>query len=160
MPLAAVPPAAALLGADRAGLPLWTAIPVGVVSGAFAAWFFGRRAFGRLERQGPELLGRMRSRPMPRSRADGTATAIPGRVWVGVLVGSLLLFPQSLVPLAIRLSGSETKLWFVPLYLPGALQLAAILAFGVAGVLAYAWAWRTYARARHGAPGGHWPAHR
>jgi ABC-2 type transport system permease protein len=38
----------------------WTAVPVGVLTGAGAAWGLGRWAYRRLERRGPELLARIR----------------------------------------------------------------------------------------------------
>lgn len=38
-------------------------------------------------------------------------------LWTAFFAGCLALFPQGLVPLAMKLSGNIAKVWFLPLHL-------------------------------------------
>ncbi|GHJ47217.1 hypothetical protein Cs7R123_45590 [Catellatospora sp. TT07R-123] len=119
-------PAAVLLTlgtAQDSTLLRWSAVPVGVTTGAFLAWWLGRVAIGRLSARGPELLFLMRT-----GRSAKTVTKVEvGRpdVWKSVLgwtLGSIALFPQGIVPIAFLLTGVGVKSWFLALYLPGPLR--------------------------------------
>jgi ABC-2 type transport system permease protein len=120
----------------------WLGLPVGIITGmAYGRWL-GALAGRRLARRGPELLERMRARPMTEpARARGVG-GVPGRAWAAVLVGSVLIFPQGLVPLALVLTNSASRLWFIPRYLPEPWPIPAIGAFILAGLAAYVLAWR------------------
>ena len=54
---------------------IWLGLPVGIVTGLAAVWAGGRLAARRLERAGPELLERMRSRPPTRRVTAASAQA-------------------------------------------------------------------------------------
>jgi ABC-2 type transport system permease protein len=61
--LAAAIPVVVLLVLGATGLvpaATWLAVPVGIVCGVGAAWWWGRRAYRRLELRGPELLAAVR----------------------------------------------------------------------------------------------------
>jgi ABC-2 type transport system permease protein len=149
VPIAALPAVATTALAAGAGEWVWIGVPVGVATGLLAAWTLGRLAGWRLETRAPELIERMRSRPGTRDKGRTAGTPeVPTSAWVAILVGSILLFPQSIAPLLIRLSGSDSRLWFAPLYLPDPFQLVAIIAMGSLGVLAYLAAWRRIAASR------------
>ena len=122
----------------------WLGLPVGVITGMAYGWWFGRLAGRRLARLGPELLQRMRARPMTEPARTRGVGEVPGRAWVAVLVGSLLIFPQGLVPLALLLTSSASRLWFVPLYLPEPWRVPAIVAFVLAGLAACGLGWRSW----------------
>ncbi len=131
----------------------WLGLPVGIITGLASGWWLGKLAARRLARRGPELLERMRARPMASARTRGVGE-VPGRASVAVLVGSLLIFPQGLVPLALRLTNSASRLWFVPRYLPEPWPIPAIVAFVLAGLAAYVLAWRWWRAANRVARNG------
>jgi ABC-2 type transport system permease protein len=120
----------------------WLGMPAGIIAGLAYGWWLGELAGRRLARRGPELLERMRARPMPESVRPRGFGEVPGRAWVAVLVGSLLIFPQSLIPLALLLNDSASRLWFFPLYLPEPWPMPTIVALFIAGLAAYVLAWR------------------
>jgi ABC-2 type transport system permease protein len=156
LPILLAGPALAIgFGADMAGIPggRWWGGVAGVTSGLVYAWGFGALAIRRLSTRGPDLLERMRSRPAPRpttpeAKAAARERAVPRATWIGVFVGSILLFPQALVPLLLLASDSSSRLWFVPLYLPSPLQVPAIVGSAAAGIVAYVIAWRLAADRR------------
>jgi ABC-2 type transport system permease protein len=130
---------------------------VGLLTGTVLAWWLGGAAIRRLARTGPELLQLMRT-----GRTTGGAATADGRpgafdalgerekrkLVVQSLAGSVALFPQALVPIGIKLDGSDSKVWFLALYLPDAWQWPVIAAMLVLGVGLYVAAARTYLRAR------------
>ncbi|MCC5575432.1 hypothetical protein IMZ11_07225 [Microtetraspora sp. AC03309] len=101
---------------------LWTAVPVGVATGVFLAWWLGRVAIRRLQVRGPEMLFLMRT---GRSTTS-VKIEIPKRsAWISVIgwtLGSIALFPQGIVPMIVLLVDVDVRSWFLALYLPGVLQ--------------------------------------
>jgi ABC-2 type transport system permease protein len=43
-------------------------------------------------------------------------------VWAACTIAPIALFPQGIVPLIIKLTGSDVRSWFLALYLPEAVQ--------------------------------------
>ncbi|TYB47640.1 hypothetical protein FXF51_57530 [Nonomuraea sp. PA05] len=137
------------LGAAWAGhaldLPalLWASVPVGLLTGVLCHVLFGSAAARALRDKGPELLHLMRSgkpdAPAGKTEESPFAT-MPGRrqtlMWSAMAVGVLGLFPQGLAPLGIKLSGSQSKVWFLALHVPEPWQwpvIAVMVAIGLAG---------------------------
>jgi hypothetical protein len=157
--LVPLPALGVLVAAALSGAPalVWAALPVGLLTGAVLAWWLGRAAHRRLARTGPELLQLMRTgrTTAGAATADGRPGAFDAlgerekvRVTVQAIVGSVALFPQALVPIGIKLDGSDSKVWFLALHLPDAWQWPVIAAMLVLGVGLYVAAARTYLRAR------------
>ncbi|GAA4557150.1 hypothetical protein [Planotetraspora kaengkrachanensis] len=137
--LTGIPPAAFLiLGAayDNAFL-LWTAVPVGVATGVFLAWWLGRVAIRSLRVRGPEMLFLMRTG----RNSTPVKIEMPKRdAWValtGWTLGSIALFPQGIVPMIFLLIGLDVKSWFLPLYLAGPLQWPSAIAMVLLGSYLY-----------------------
>lgn len=153
--LPAVPAAAVVLAGTlrESALLRWSGVPIGIGTGIVVAWFLGRAASRTLDAHGPELLSLMRTgRSIPTPAAPtGAIDAMPRRTRTAffgcVWLGSLALFPQGLVPLGFKLGGVEERVWFLPLYLPGAWQWPATFAMIALGLVLYALALRLY-RAR------------
>ena len=61
---------------------------------------------------------------------------------VSVFVGCIALFPQTIVPAAMKLSGDVARVWFLALYLPEPWQWPVIALMGLLGVGALALAAR------------------
>lgn len=131
----------------------WAGVAVGVLSGVLYFWLFGRAAGRHLQARGPELLSMMRAgqQGQHREQADGSPSVLgsmsEGRrrlLWSSFLLGCLALFPQGLVPLAIKVSGNISRVWFLALYLPDQWQWPAVAVFVALGVLAFAFAGRVY----------------
>ncbi len=151
-------PAAAMVRAGMVqdnDLLLWGGVPVGIATGVLGAWLLGRIAYSHLEARGPELLYLMRT---GRSSQATTGEAPQPSVletmtlrqqfvlFLGVWLGSIALFPQGLVPLGIKLSGGGDPVWFLPLYLPQALQWPAIAVMVLLGLGTYGLVARIYLR--------------
>jgi hypothetical protein len=119
-----LPPVAVLIVGTVADDPLlrWAAVPVGIATGAFLAWWLGRLAYRRLQANGPELLFLMRAgRP---SDTAGSASEPGGPEpnamiqTLGWVVGSIVLFPQGLVPVVLKLTGNtDVTVWFLAMHL-------------------------------------------
>ena len=130
---------------------------VGIATGVLFAWAGGWIAIWRLERAGPEMLERLRARPAarpavpPAGGAPVRASLPPGRSIVRnvlLLVGALLVFPQGLAALGLKLTGSDSKVWFAALYLPEPWPVPAAVGAVVAGLAAWYLAWRVGHRAQ------------
>jgi uncharacterized integral membrane protein len=129
----------------------WIGVPVGIGIGVFLAWWFGRIAYRRLEARGPELLSLMRRGKSREAKGADAKAAGGGPTFLSTMpqwklilfttlcpsLGSILLFPQGIVPLIIKLSGGHQRVWFLPLYLPAAWQWPAIVIMILMGLLTY-----------------------
>ena len=146
VPLLAVPAVVPLVQ----GLPAGAAILVGVATGVAYAWLGGALAAWRLQRAGPETLERLRARPAARRTAKAATGG--GRPSLSrsrsilrnllLLAGALLVFPQGIVALVLRATGSVERLWFGALYLPEPWPVPAAIASIALGVAAWYAAWR------------------
>jgi ABC-2 type transport system permease protein len=163
VPLVAVPPALVVfLGHEQGSVLLrWLGIPVGIASGAFVAWWLGAVTVRRLETRGPDLLDLLRHGPPVRSPAVPASSAwtpppgLPGKIVLACWTLCWIpLFPQGLVPLAMTLTGTEAKSWFLALYVPDVWQwpvMLGMIALGL-GLLGFgAWLTRREHRAVPGA---------
>lgn len=127
-------------------------VAAGVVTGRVYWVVFARMARRRLLTHGPELLMLMRAgKELPPAVAAGSATGLSvlktmpksrrRLLWGSFGAGCIALFPQAVVPMAMKLSGNVAKVWFLALYLPSSWQwptialmmLVAVIAFAVAG---------------------------
>ncbi|MCM0640047.1 hypothetical protein [Cellulomonas wangsupingiae] len=117
----------ALLVARLAG---WWGAVAGVATGALCCYLLTRVALRHLDEQGVELLALLRHGRRPTVGAPG---AVPGRrpveltgreqsVVLGAgILGTLMLFPQGIVPAVILRGGDPTtRSWFLALHVPAA----------------------------------------
>lgn len=134
----------------------WAAVPVGLGSGLLAWWLGGRIAIRQVEENGPELLQLIRTgrAPDPARGATNGAGDAAVNLTLAALIGSIALFPQAIVPAAIKMNGGTERVWFLALYLPAPWQWPCILAMAAVGVAGYLVAVRTY---RQGRPSGATP---
>jgi ABC-2 type transport system permease protein len=149
----AVPALGVVLAGELSDQPLrrWTGVVVGIVTGSLCYLGLGRVAAGRLRSRGPELLYLMRAGKDQVAAAGESASvfdAMPRHrrnlVWTCLAVGCIALFPQALVPTAMKLSGDVAKVWFLALYLPDGLQWPTIAFMVVLAVAAFGLAARIY----------------
>ena len=72
--------------------------------------------------------------------ARGAAT-MPRRqgaiIGLGIPLGAILLFPQGIIPAALKLAHARGRIWFLPLYLPKPLQWPACFVMIILGVAVY-----------------------
>jgi hypothetical protein len=72
--------------------------------------------------------------------ARGAAT-MPGKqgaiIKLGIPLGAILLFPQGIIPAALKLAHAPGRIWFLPLYLPKPLQWPACFVMIILGVAVY-----------------------
>ena len=137
---------------------------VGIVTGMTYWSLCARAASRRLAAKGPELLALMRAgKELPEQSVEGTSalkTMSKGRqrlLWWSFGVGCIALFPQALVPMAMKLSGHIAKVWFLALYVPDPWQWPTIVLMILLAVAAFTIAARTFLgqRSRLRAPGPH-----
>jgi ABC-2 type transport system permease protein len=91
----------------------WWGVPIGVLSGVLAWWYFGRLAARRLDRRGPELLTLLRhGRSMIGEIKRSNLEKLPRwrRTAAGFCLGfaAIPLFPQAVVPAIFLLTGNMT----------------------------------------------------
>lgn len=163
--LIAAPGAGLVLLGDLNDLPVlgWAGVVVGVLAGVGSAWGLGELAVRRLTDHGPELLTRLRGGPDPLGpaprvathpasgdRAAGDPTAGDpvaagrrrpgaGLAWLLVFLCWIPIFPQGLVAMVFKLTGTSHRAWFLALYLPRPLQwpvLVLMVVLGLAMLLA------------------------
>jgi hypothetical protein len=58
-------------------------------------------------------------------------------IGLGIPLGAILLFPQGIIPAALKLAHARGRIWFLPLYLPKPLQWPACLVMIILGVAVY-----------------------
>ena len=72
--------------------------------------------------------------------ARGAAT-MPRRqgatIGLGIPLGAILLFPQGIIPAALKLAHARGRVWFLPLYLPKPLQWPACFVMIILGMAVY-----------------------
>ena len=154
--LPCLPAAATILkGTLLHSAPLrWAGIPVGAVTGLLLSAWLGHAGFRQLQARGPELLLKMRTGHGAQPRAAAAATARPAAavhlprkhgtiIALGIPLGSILLFPQGVVPAALKLAHAHERIWFLPLYLPQPLQWPACFVMISLGATAYCCVLRT-----------------
>lgn len=152
MVLATAVPAGLVVWLGGASPARWLGVPAGLLTGTLFAWGLGELAVRRLGRKGAELLHLMRSGASSgsvQSSGQSWSTGLqntndygfgtlppPIRVVVGICltVCWVLIFPQGVVPLVLKLVGSDVTSWFLPLHLPEAFQWPAIAAMIVLGL--------------------------
>lgn len=154
--LPAVPASAVVLAGTllHSTVPRWSGVPVGLASGVLLAWGLGHIAARRLEERGPELLHLMRSgTPSGAQTKDARSSVFDTmsqgtrvRVVLLAMLGSIALFPQGLMPILLTLSGSQTRVWFLALYLPTAWRWPVIVGMILLGLGAYGTALHIYLR--------------
>ncbi|MEU4509265.1 hypothetical protein AB0G05_07210 [Nonomuraea wenchangensis] len=136
-------PAIALPAAGVILLDPWAGVATGVLTGALAAWGFGRIAYRRLESHGIELLNLMKHGPAPQGDKPTTAD-LPLKHRIGVTIcytiAWLPLFPQGLVPMVMKIIGVQDRGWFLALHLPPVWQWPTIIFMIALGLLMYGYA--------------------
>ena len=121
----------------------WTGVLVGAGTGLLLFWGLGRLASRKLEASGPELFNLMYkgvpARPKVREKKERAKLSSGKAAVVGVLVlcGLLFFIPQGIVPFTLKLTGVQTRGWFVALYLPPVFQIPTSAAFAVIGLIAF-----------------------
>lgn len=126
----------------------WAGALAGLLTGAAWSALLGSAADRRLARTGPELLLTMRAgRTAPAATDTWVLDALPpGRqraLWAWVIVGTIALVPQAVVPAVMKLTDSVAPVWFLALHLPlrwqwptiGLMVVVAAAAFHVAARL-------------------------
>jgi ABC-2 type transport system permease protein len=139
----------ALVEAGEGGALAWLGVPAALLTGVLAYAFLGSSAAASLARRGPELLHLMRAgRPQgaPPGGAAAALEAMPASrrrlLSASVLVGCIALFPQALVPAAMKLADDSARVWFLALYVPEPWQWPVIALMALLGAGAFLFAWR------------------
>jgi MFS family permease len=153
--LIAAPALAVVFAGERSNQELvrWTGVAAGLGIGVLLAWTLGRLAERKLEARGPELLHMMRSGkiqettsvPSAYDAMSGTEKAL---FQTYLIVGSLALFPQGLVPLIMKVTGEVERVWFLALYLREPWQWPTIALMIALGLACYGLAFRLLRRHR------------
>jgi ABC-2 type transport system permease protein len=120
---------------------VWAGAAVGIATGVLVAWALGHIAARRLVATAPDVLFLMRTgRTVVATTVDDPDAAVPNPLvqTLAWTLGSLALFPQGLVPIVLKLSGNDdTKVWFLAMYLPGALGWITAFAMAAVGLTLY-----------------------
>ncbi|EJS69000.1 hypothetical protein ICU_02553 [Bacillus cereus BAG2X1-1] len=123
----------------------WLGVPIGVCTGGVLAWLFGRIAYTKLERNGPELLFEMKSGMKIKSdnykkKVQNKAIELPKKklafVVLFVFMGIFFLVHQSIVPIIFEILGVDEKvrLFFLPRYLPQIARIPVSIIFALLGI--------------------------
>ncbi len=140
--------AAAATAIPAAGVAVvfgWWGLPVGIVTGYACARGLGTLAGRHIDIDGPDVLATLRGirSPGPSVLRPGRFSELPRRTRYGVLAafaaGTLLLFPQGLVPVIFLSTANPTRAWFFALYLPAPWDWLAAIAAVTAGAGLCAW---------------------
>ncbi|PEX78994.1 hypothetical protein [Bacillus cereus] len=123
----------------------WLGVPIGVCTGGVLAWLFGRIAYTKLERNGPELLFEMKSGMKIKSdnykkKVQNKAIELPKKklafVVLFVFMGIFFLVHQSIIPIIFEILGVDEKvrLFFLPRYLPQIARIPVSIIFALLGI--------------------------
>ncbi|WP_434166750.1 hypothetical protein [Bacillus thuringiensis] len=123
----------------------WLGVPTGVCTGVFLAWLFGRIAYKKLERNGPELLFEMKSgmkinsdnyKNKVRNKEMGLPKKKLAVVVLLVFMGIFFLVHQSIVPIVFEMFDVDerVRLFFLPRYLPHIARIPVSIIFAVLGI--------------------------
>ncbi|MFC9446525.1 hypothetical protein ACFTSE_09930 [Bacillus cereus] len=123
----------------------WLGVPTGVCTGVFLAWLFGRIAYKKLERNGPELLFEMKSgmkinsdnyKNKVRNKEMGLPKKKLAVVVLLVFMGIFFLVHQSIVPIVFEIFDVDerVRLFFLPRYLPHIARIPVSIIFAVLGI--------------------------
>lgn len=146
VPITALPAASVLFVGTTQQNPLlqWAGVGVGIASGVLCYWLLGHLAYRRLEARGPELLHLMRSGASSRSRGwnmnSWFSGLSPTKRQVALFFLTLCwipLVPQGIVPMVMKLNGTEVLSWFLALYLPEPYQWPTIIVMIAGGLLLF-----------------------
>jgi ABC-2 type transport system permease protein len=120
---------------------VWAGAAVGIATGVLVSWALGHVAARRLVATAPDLLFLMRtSHTVGATTVADPDAAVPNPVvqTLAWTLGSLAMFPQGLVPIVLKLTGNDdTKVWFLAMYLPGALGWITAFAMVAVGLTLY-----------------------
>jgi ABC-2 type transport system permease protein len=99
-------------------------------------WTVGAVTGARQERRAPELLQTMRAGQSPAAvRDERLVMSLPRWrqtvLWGSIIAACIALFPQALVPAAMKATGNTERLWFLALYAPGPWQWTVIAAMSL-----------------------------
>ncbi|MEU8226007.1 hypothetical protein [Kribbella sp. NPDC048915] len=137
----------------------WWGVPVGLLSGVLAWWYFGLLAARRLDARGPELLTLLRHGRQVTEQAKKAQAFYALPKWRRALAGFCLgfgaipLFPQAVVPAIFILTGNaDTKVWFLALHQEGVSRWVVIALMAALGLAMYAYGGITYLRAKQRVP--------
>lgn len=103
---------------------LWATLPVGLAVGILSYWLLGKLAIMHLHSSGAQILQRLIHGdigvPAQKASAQPQSTKQMVLMYAQGAIGSVLLFPQGIVPTIFKLTGNnETKVWFLAMYLDG-----------------------------------------
>jgi hypothetical protein len=120
-------------------------------------WVVGAVTGSRLEKRAPELLHTMRAGRAPAGvRGGWPVTSLPrwrrAVLWGSIIAAGIAVFPQALVPAAMKATGNVERLWFLALYAPRHWQWTVITAMSLLGLGLYATAYRVYRSAQAESP--------
>jgi len=124
----------------------WLGVPTGVCTGVFLAWLFGRIAYKKLERNGPELLFEMKSGMKINSdnykkKIRNKEMELPKKkltvVVLLVFMGIFFLVHQSVVPIVFEIFDVDerVRLFFLSRYLPHIARIPVSIIFAVLGIV-------------------------
>jgi ABC-2 type transport system permease protein len=137
--------------------PAGTATLAAVMLGYAASlwWVVGAVTGSNLEKRAPELLHTMRAGRAPAAvRGGRLVTSLPrwrqALLWASIIAAGIALFPQAVVPAAMKATGNVERLWFLALYAPRPWQWTVITAMSLLGLGLYVTAYRTYRSAQRG----------
>jgi hypothetical protein len=139
--------------------PAGTAVLAVIVLGyaAILWWVVGAAAGARLEKRAPELLLTMRAGRSPAAIRGGHQVMSLPRwrqtvLWGSIIAACIAMFPQALVPAAMKATGNVERLWFLALYAPGPWQWTVITAMSLLALGLGFTAYRIYRSAPAGPP--------
>ncbi|MDA1774999.1 hypothetical protein PDJ95_27220 [Bacillus cereus] len=123
----------------------WLGVPTGVCTGVLLAWLFGRIAYKKLERNGPEFLFEMKSgmkinNDNNKNKVRNKAIELPKKklavVVLLVFIGIFFLVHQSIVPIVFEIFDVDerVRLFFLPRYLPHIARIPVSIIFAVLGI--------------------------